>query len=140
MKKILIVMTMSAMIFTAGLFSKDGGHNKVVIQVSSGDEATQQLALNNANNVLSAVPGSEVEIVAYGPGLSMLTKKSELSEKIEGMAQKSEMTFSACENTMKNVEKKTGKKPVLTKGVKIVPAGVVRIMQLQEAGWSYVRP
>jgi intracellular sulfur oxidation DsrE/DsrF family protein len=51
-----------------------------------------------------------------------------------------EITFSACNNTMKKIAKKTGKKPHLTKGVKIVPAGVIRIMELQEQGYSYVRP
>jgi intracellular sulfur oxidation DsrE/DsrF family protein len=28
----------------------------------------------------------------------------------------------------------------LNKVAKVVPGGVVRIMELQEAGWSYIRP
>ncbi len=41
---------------------------------------------------------------------------------------------------MAKVEEKTGKKPQLTDGVKVVKAGVIRIMELQEEGYSYVRP
>lgn len=115
---------------------------KVVIQVSSADMKTQTIALNNANNVLKALgPGNvEVEIVAYGPGLSMLTKKSKLSKRVASMSTNQDLAFSACGNTMKKIAKKTGKKPGLTKGVNVVPAGVIRIMELQEKGYSYVRP
>jgi intracellular sulfur oxidation DsrE/DsrF family protein len=35
---------------------------------------------------------------------------------------------------------KHGKMPELTIGVKVVPAGVTRIMELQEQGYAYVRP
>jgi hypothetical protein len=47
---------------------------------------------------------------------------------------------SACGNTMKGVEKKTGKMPVPLEGVSVVKAGVLRIMELQEQGYAYVRP
>ena len=115
---------------------------KVVIQVSTKDPLTQKIALNNAANVLKAMgPGNVlVEIVAYGPGLSILTKKSKNAKRVKSMAFNEDLQFSACGNTMKKVKKKKGKTPKLTKGVKIVPAGVVRIMELQEKGYSYIRP
>ena len=47
-----------------------------------------------------------------------------------------DISFSACGNTMKGVAKKTGKEPVLSEGVKVVPAGVARIMELEEQGWT----
>ena len=120
----------------------DKGPHKVVIQVSSKDPLTQRIAVNNAVNVLKAYgPGEAVvEIVAYGPGLSMLTKKNKQTKRIKGLALNEDLTFSACGNTMKKIKKKKGKMPKLTDGVKIVPAGVVRIMTLQEKGYSYVRP
>ena len=125
----------------ANAADNDNAH-KVVIQVSSNDAVTQQLALNNAANVLKDFAPGEVtvEIVAYGPGLSILTKKSKNSERVANMAYNDDLTFSACNNTMTAIEKKSGHKPQLTKGVKIVPAGVVRIMELQEKGYSYIRP
>ena len=36
--------------------------------------------------------------------------------------------------------KKTGKEPKLAEGVGVVPGGVIRIMELQEQGYSYIRP
>ena len=116
------------------------GH-KVVIQISSGDEATQTLALNNAVNVQThyGPENVEVEVVAYGPGLSVLTNKNTAATRVKSLAIQG-ITFSACANTMKAIEKKTGKKPELTEGVKVVPAGVGRIIELQEQGYSYIRP
>jgi len=41
---------------------------------------------------------------------------------------------------MNKVAKTSGSMPVLVEGVKVVPAGVLRIMELQEQGYAYVRP
>jgi len=120
---------------------KADGVKKVVIQVSTADETVQKIALNNAVNLQKALgpDGVEVEIVAYGPGLSLLTGKSQQSKRVPDLALQ-DIIFSACANTMKKIEKKTGKKPTLVEGVKIVPAGVLRIVELQEQGYSYIRP
>lgn len=115
--------------------------HKLVIQVSSGDPATQSMALNNAVNVQKELGLDNViiEIVAYGPGLSMLTPNSAASERVPSLSMQN-MTFSACGNTMHSIEEKTGNAVTLVEGVQIVKAGVVRIMELQEQGYSYVRP
>ncbi|MDH5785126.1 MAG: DsrE family protein [Chromatiales bacterium] len=115
--------------------------HRVVIQVSSGDEATQSIAMNNAVNLQKelGIDNVSIEIVAYGPGLSMLFNGGKQSERVSSLA-KQEITFSACGNTMKKVEKKQGKPVVLAEGVGVVPGGVIRIMELQEQGYSYIRP
>lgn len=115
--------------------------HKIVIQVSTDDEKTQAIALNNAVNVQKdlGMDNVDIEIVAYGPGLGLLTKKSPSADRVKSLAMQN-ITFSACGNTMAKVEEKTGKKPQLTDGVKVVKAGVIRIMELQEEGYSYVRP
>jgi len=115
--------------------------HKLVIQVSTDDLRTQNMALNNAVNVQKALGLDNViiEIVAYGPGLSMLTPKSPASKRVPSLAMQ-DITFSACGNTMDTIEHKSGKKVVLVEGVQIVQAGVVRIMELQEQGYAYVRP
>ena len=38
------------------------------------------------------------------------------------------------------IAKKKGKEPKLVEGVKVVPAGVIRIMELQSKGYAYIRP
>ena len=119
----------------------DGKPHKLVIQVSTDDPQTQTIAMNNAVNLQKdlGMDNVEIEIVAYGPGLGMLTRQNELSGRVQSLAMQ-DITFSACNNTMKGIEKKTGKMPELTEGVKVVPAGVTRIMELQEQGYAYVRP
>ena len=115
--------------------------NKLVIQVSTDDARTQRIALNNAVNLqkVYGVDNIQIEIVAYGPGLGLLTKKSGLAQRVESLAMQ-DITFSACGNTMKKVASKTGNMPKLLEGVGQVTAGVARIMELQQQGYAYIRP
>jgi len=69
----------------------------------------------------------------------MLTKKSKYADRVKSLAMQ-DIKFSACMNTMNKVKAKTGHLPKLTEGVGSVKAGVSRIMELQEEGYSYVRP
>lgn len=119
----------------------DDTKHKMVIQVSTDDPRTQKIALNNAVNLqkLYGMDNVSIEIVAYGPGLGLLTKKSKQAKRVESLALQ-DITFSACGNTIKKVTKKKGKKPKLLAGVGTVKAGVARIMELQEKGYSYLRP
>ena len=115
--------------------------HKLVIQVSTNDPLTQKIALNNAVNLQKhyGMDNVIVEIVAYGPGLNLLTPKNKEASRVKSLAMQ-DIKFSACGNTMKKMEKKSGKKVALTEGVDIVPAGVVRIMELQQEGYAYIRP
>jgi len=115
--------------------------NKLVIQVSADDVQTQKVALNNAVNLqkLYGLDNVVIEIVAYGPGLSLLTGNSAVASRVESLAMQ-EITFSACENTMNAQQKRTGKMPELLEGVGTVNAGVARIMELQQQGYAYIRP
>jgi len=139
-----ILLAAIASLMLAGTAMEDmGAKNKIVIQVSSADAKTQTIALNNAVKVQKHYgPGEvDVEIVAYGPGLSILTtgKKNKNAKRVASLAM-SDITFSACGNTMKKITKKKGKAPKIVDGVKVVPAGVIRIMELQSKGYAYIRP
>ena len=131
---------LATLIFVGNALADDPEH-KIVIQVSTDDQRTQKIAMNNAVNLQKhyGIDNVAVEIVAYGPGLGMLTKKSKSADRVESLAM-SDITFSACGNTMAKVAEKSGKMPVLLEGVQQVAAGVVRIMELQEEGYAYVRP
>jgi len=115
--------------------------NKLVIQVSTDDPRTQKIALNNAANLqkLYGMDNVVIEIVAYGPGLGLLTEKSGQASRVTSLALQ-DIHFSACGNTMQKVSKKTGKMPKLLEGVDQVTAGVARIMELQQQGYAYIRP
>ena len=113
----------------------------MVFQVSTGDAGTQNLVLNNVANLQKhyGMDNVDIVVVAYGPGLSILTKQSKEAKRVESLALQN-ITFDACHNTMEGIKRKTGKMPVLLEGVKVVPAGVAQIVELQEKGYAYVRP
>jgi intracellular sulfur oxidation DsrE/DsrF family protein len=48
--------------------------------------------------------------------------------------------FSGCGNTLNNQSKQEGKEISLVSEARIVQTGIARVMELQEQGWSYVRP
>jgi len=118
--------------------SKPFAEHAVVLHISSGDAFAQKLVLNNAQNLQKFYGPDKVqiEIVAYGPGLRTLFKENVQAARIKGMAD-SGIEFTACANTMTNMGRDAAS---LQKVAKVVPGGVVRIMELQEAGWSYIRP
>jgi intracellular sulfur oxidation DsrE/DsrF family protein len=112
--------------------------NRVVIQVSDGEPAKWNLALNNARNLQADLGAAnvEIEIVAYGPGLGMLKRESTVASRIDE-ALTSGVKIFACENTMRG-QKLT--QPDMLPSIGYVGAGVVQIMQRQQQGWAYIRP
>ena len=122
--------------------------HRVAIQVNQNDPDLMNLALNNAANVMEYYRGRnedvEVEIVTYGPGLHMLRDDSSpVKERIKQLAEGSypaKISFAACNNTKQGMEKREGHAIKIIPQATIVPSGVVQLMELQEQGWSYVRP
>jgi intracellular sulfur oxidation DsrE/DsrF family protein len=122
--------------------------HRLLIQVDQNDPAVMNLALNNATNVIEyyRAKGQDVnvDVVTYGPGLHMLRDDtSPVKDRIKSLkdlAFPSKIQFSACNNTKEGMEKKEGHPINVLSEATIVPSGVVRLMELQERGWSYVRP
>ena len=113
----------------------------LVLQVSSADALTWNIALNNARNVQQAFgPGSvRVVVVAFGPGLRMLLKDSPVAAQIQA-EDSAGIEFDACHKTMEAMAHKLGHMPELLPQAVVVPAGLVRIMQLEKAGFAYAKP
>lgn len=120
--------------------------HRLVIHVDVNDPAVMNLALNNVSNVAQHYSDLnqkvEIEVVAYGPGLHMLREDtSPVKGRIAAMSETTpEVTFSACGNTRENMTKNEGKEIPLISQAKVTKSGVVRLMELQEQGWSYLRP
>ncbi len=125
-----------------------GKTHRIVFQIDQNDPAVMSLVLNNVDNLMSYYHDkgeqAEIEVVAYGPGLHMLrADTSPVKERLKRLKQDSfpsQVTFSACGNTLANMQEKEGHPIAIVPEASIVPAGVVRITELQEAGWSYIRP
>jgi uncharacterized protein len=132
-------------IVPAAQATETGAGHRVALQVDDNDAGTMNVALHNAGNVLehyAAAGGpASVEIVAYGPGLHMFrADTSPVKAPLAAFQAKNPgVVLSACDNTKRGMEKTEGKTIELLPGVRIVPSGVVRLMELQEQGWSYIR-
>ena len=145
-KGILFGLAVSAlMMFNASVFA--AGEHKVVLQISDADVAKQNLVLNVASNLQKTwgLANSDIEIVAFGPGLKLLVHnpKDKAETKIEGRVNglaANNIRFSACNNTISAMTKKTGKKPVINSKASIVPAGAARIAELVGEGYVLIRP
>ena len=104
------------------------------------------LALNNAANVTkyyeSICDTVIIEMVAYGPGLNMLIPgKSPVEDRIETMSLQFEnLSFAACGNTLNKMSEKAGMDIKIMSEAKMVTSGVVRLIELQEQGYAYIRP
>src|SRR5579872_1939904 len=137
-------------VMAAGFIALNGAHadsakHRIVIQVDQNDPDVMNLALNNARNVLDAYRAKnedvDIEIVAYGPGLHMLRDdtspvKDRIKDLIE-VSYPSKVVFSACNNTKQAMEAHEGHPIPIVPQATIVPSGVVRIIELEEQGYSY---
>src|SRR4051794_24194962 len=118
----------------------------LVLQVNTNEPATMNLALNNATNVAQYYKdlGEKVaiEVVTFGPGLHMLRDDtSPVKARIETLALSTpEISFKACGNTQQNMQKAENKSIPIIPQAQVVSSGVVRVMELQEKGWTYVKP
>jgi uncharacterized protein len=120
--------------------------HRVVIQVTQNDPILMNIALNNAQNLMTHYQSKgepiEIEFVAYGPGLHMLRgDTSPVKDRLSTFAlQNPKVVFSGCGNTLNNQSKQEGKEISLVSEARVVQTGIARVMELQEQGWSYVRP
>ena len=143
--KNLATAALMALTFAGGAFAEGKSHY-VAIHVNENDPARMNMALNNAQNVNAyyTAQGDNVviEMVAYGPGLNMLIPgKSPVEQRISTMSlEMPNISFAACGNTHRKMSEKAGTDIALMDEAKMVPSGVVCLIELQEDGFAYVRP
>ena len=118
--------------------AKKSERTRLVLQVSEDNPVHWNLALNNAKNVQQALGKDkvQVEIVAYGPGLNMLKSESKVAGRLNA-ALDNNVGLIACGVTMGKMKLTAAD---LAGGIKVVPAGLLHIMERQSEGWHYVRP
>ena len=144
LKRFLTGSLLAASLATGAL--AEGVVHKLAIHVDENDPAVMNIALNNAQNASEyyAGQGDEliIEIVAHGPGLNMfIPGKSPVEQRIAAMSlELDNISFAACGNTLRGMSRKAGHEIQLMDEAKVVTSGVVRLIELQEDGYSYVRP
>ncbi|TET87771.1 MAG: hypothetical protein E3J96_04770 [Sulfurovum sp.] len=114
-----------------------------IFPITSGDEHQISHVLSSASNVMKfyGPEKCEIVIVCYSQGIKTLLSKAYFFDKDIQKRVRSLMTydveFIACGNTMTTY--KIDKKELL-KGVEIVTAGIVELIERQKSGWTYIRP
>ena len=120
--------------------------HRLILQVNSNEPAMMNLALNNATNVAQYYKdlgeNVTIDVVTFGPGLHMLRDDtSPVKARIKAISESTpSISFEACSNTRENMSRAESKEVPLISEAKIVKSGVVRVMELQEQGWTYVKP
>ncbi len=115
---------------------------RVILQLSDADEKKQSAVLDVANNLIKHYGGPDfvdIEIVAYGPGLSLLYPGGDNEERIESLLA-NDVRFVGCLNTVASIERQTGKRPELIPATIEVQTGVARIIERAEEGFVVIRP
>lgn len=148
-----IFSAMAATLLAAPVASREAGAaeeekktHRLAIHVDQNDADIMKLALNNTRNAFELYRelGHElaVEIVCYSQGLHMLREDtSPVKNEIRALRKiVPQVAFGACNNTKTNMEKREGKPVPIISEATIVPAGIVRLVELQEAGYHYVKP
>lgn len=121
-------------------------NHRLLLQINSEDPQTMNILLGNALNAKKYYDSKgetlQVEVVAYGPGITMLRQdKSPVKDRIEeAKTAIPGLALSMCNNAKTAAEKREGHEITPLPGVTVVPAGIVRVMELEEQGWSYVKP
>jgi intracellular sulfur oxidation DsrE/DsrF family protein len=142
-----VILLSIAFASTASAVDEKKPH-RLAIHVDQNDPQVINLALNNATNVIEYYRGKkedvDIDIVTYGPGLHMLRADTspvqDRLKRLKELAFPGKIDFSACDNTKRGMEKAEGKAISIVSDATLVPSGVVRLMELQEQGWSYIRP
>jgi uncharacterized protein len=150
MRKILVGLAIALVCGIAwhGAVAEKPPQHRIAIQVDQNDPQVMNLALNNVSNIIEYYRDKgedvRVEVVAYGPGLNMLRDDTspvkDRLKQLKDLSFPSELTFSACNNTKQAMEKHEGHAITIVPQASLVPSGAVRLMELQEQGWSYLRP
>ena len=139
-----LLFALAALFATAA--AADDDVRQILLHLDEADPARQNLVLNNASNINRYYQDQgrevEIEIVTYGPGLTMLVPgKSPVAERVESISQNFDnVSFRACANTHAKMSKKAGKDIQLMPQADMVPSGVVHLIERQEEGWIYIRP
>lgn len=110
---------------------------RVVVQITDNDPKRWNLVLNVVANMQKEFGDkAQIEVVAFGPGVTMLKADGDVANRVESALSKG-VAMAAGANSMKALNIGEGD---LVKRVAVVPSGAVEILKLQREGWSYLKP
>ena len=110
--------------------------HKIIWDMSLSDTAAQKGLYRQLNNVLTAAPGIQVEVVFHNNAVyAMLKDTGYFKAQIMDLHKKG-IVFAVCNNSLKARNIDTGR--VMAEAF-IVPAALIEMVKKQEDGWSYIK-
>lgn len=92
------------------------------------------VALGNIRNLLKGTQEADIKLVVNGGAITGYLNSILVAE----MTQESQsVSFEACQNALDGHEIKVAQLPIW---VNVVPAGVIRLIELQQVGYAYIKP
>jgi intracellular sulfur oxidation DsrE/DsrF family protein len=140
MKKTILTMLalMLVVVFAAISQTPPAHKHQVVFQMNvDNPDSWNQLFANIQNiQMVFGADKIQIEVVAYGKGLSLLLKTNSAYEERMKKAIASGVVLDACQNSMR-IRKVTTED--LFPFASQVDSGVAELIRKQEAGWSYIK-
>ena len=141
---VIAIVLMTLVTVDASHLKDNARKHRIVYQLDDAGLDRAKFVLGNMRNHVAGVGGWQnieaLELVVFGPALKGFAKDGidpALKQSLEAL-QMQGMTFGACGNTMKNYSITADQLP--ERSLILPQGGVVRLMELQEAGYIYIRP
>lgn len=116
----------------------------VVILIDSDNEKVMGHAISYSINITRKYAEKneavKIEVVANGTGIKLFrADTSPLQQPLAALRQAVPgIVFSMCDSSRKIAEQNEGHAIAPMTGVRLVPFGIGRVIELEEAGWSYI--
>ncbi|MGA9865066.1 MAG: hypothetical protein WBQ75_01350 [Acetobacteraceae bacterium] len=120
--------------------------HRLVIHMNDPTKEIMIEALHNAGNVMDYYRAHDssaaIEIVANGRGVTMFVKDLSpvAAEVAELHTRYPSIVFDACAISLAHTEKALGRKLEVMPPARIIPSGAVRILELEEQHYGYLKP
>ena len=139
---IVAALVLAGAVAQASHLAEQPKRHKVFYHLDEPGVERAKAVLVNIENHVTVVGWKNIEaleLVVHGPALRTFLAKDmdpDVRGKLETLLAGG-LRFDACQNTMarQKIEMKD-----LIEGATPVPSGVVRVMELQEAGYAYIKP
>lgn len=118
--------------------------HRVVILIDTDDEKVMGHAISYSMNIARSFAAKNqkvaIEVVANGSGIRLFrADTSPLQQPLAILRQAfPDIVLSMCDSSRQIAEQREGHTIALIPGARLVPFGIGRVVELEEAGWSYV--
>jgi intracellular sulfur oxidation DsrE/DsrF family protein len=118
--------------------------HRVVILIDTDDEKVMGHAISYSMNIARSYAAKNqkvaIEVIANGLGIRLFrADTSPLQQPLAFLRQSlPDIVLSMCDSSRQIAEQREGHSIALIPGARLVPFGIGRVVELEEAGWSYI--